>query len=130
MGGMGPGPVVLDAGALIAIEKGDRSARELVRQAADRGAPIIVPAAVLAQVWRDPRRQARLARLIASETTSIDVLDGETAKAIGLLCERSGTSDVVDASVVLSARLHTAIVVTSDAEDLRRIDPALEIATR
>lgn len=66
--------------------------------------------------------------MIASETTSIDVLDGETAKAIGILCERSGTSDVVDASVVLSARVHEAVVVTGDAADLRRIDPTLAVA--
>jgi len=130
MGGPGPRPLVLDTGGLIALEKGDRLAREILRRAVDSGAPVVVPAAVLAQAWRDPRRQARLARLIASETTSIDVLDGDTAKAVGIICERSGTSDVVDASVVLSARLHEAVVVTSDAEDLRRIDPALEVVAR
>ena len=127
MGGVGPRALLLDAGALIAFEKEGRSARELVRQALRRGATVIVPAPVLAQVWRDPRRQAPLARLIGSETTRVDSLDLETAKAVGVICGKSGTADVVDASVVVSARLHGATVVTSDPADLLRIDPALNI---
>lgn len=129
MGEAGARSLVLDAGALIAFERADRLARSLVKEAVDRGSPILVPAAVLAQVWRDGRRQARLARLIASETTEIDVLDGDTAKAVGTVCGRSGTSDVVDGSVVLSASLHGAIVLTGDAADLLRIDPSLDVRT-
>lgn len=128
MGGLGPRPLVLDTGGLIALEKGDRLAREILRRAVDSGAPVVVPAAVLAQAWRDPCRQARLARLIASETTQVDVLDEETAKVVGAICGRSGTSDIADASVILSARVHNAVVLTGDAADLLRIDPALEMA--
>ncbi len=127
MGGPGPRSLVFDAGPLIALDKGDTAARGFLRRTLERGWTIVVPAAVLAQVWRDPRRQARLAGLIASETTSVDVLDSDTAKAVGLLCKISGTSDVVEASVVLSARLRYAAVVTSDASDLRRIDPSIEM---
>lgn len=36
--------------------------------------------------------------------------------------------DIVDVSAVLLARRHHAIVVTSDPEDLLRIDPALDVA--
>lgn len=127
MGEAGPRAVVLDAGALIALEKEDRFARGLLRQALEASKPIVVPAGVIAQVWRDPRRQARIARLIASETTEVDPLDRDTAKVVGALCGRSGTSDVVDASVVVSARLHGAVVVTSDPADLLSIDPTLEV---
>lgn len=129
MGRPRPQALVLDAGSLIALDKGDREARAIIRRAVDRGAALVIPAAVLAQVWRDGRRQARLARLIASETTEIDVLDGDTAKAVGTVCGRSGTSDVVDGSVVIAGRLHRAGVVTSDAADLLRIDPSLDVRT-
>lgn len=127
MGAAGPRPVVLDAGPLIAFDQGDGLARRLIQRAVAHGGAVIVPAAVVAQVWRDPRRQARLARLIASETTKVDVLDADAARAVGAICGRSRTSDVVDASVVLTARLHRAVVVTSDAGDLLRIDPSLEV---
>jgi len=127
MGDAGARALVLDAGALIAFEREDRRARSLLREAVKARRALIVPAPVLAQVWRDPRRQARLAYLIALETTHIDDLDERTAKVVGATCGRSGTSDVVDASVVLSARLHRAVVVTSDPADLLRIDPSLEV---
>lgn len=129
MGRPDPGSLIFDAGPLIAFDRGDTVARGVVRRALARGSTIVVPAAVLAQVWRDPRRQARLARLIASEATQVDSLDRETAKTVGVICGRSDTADVVDASVVLSARLRGAVVFTSDAADLLRIDPGVALET-
>ena len=116
---------VLDAGALIAIERGDERARQQI-QVADR--QLIIPAPVLAQVWRDGARQARLARLVGSHRTSVEILDEQLAKSVGVLLGRSGTSDVADASVVLAARRYEAVVVTTNAADIRRLDPALPIA--
>jgi predicted nuclease of predicted toxin-antitoxin system len=49
------------------------------------------------------------------------------AEATGILCGRAGTSDAVDASVVLTARRERAVVVTSDADDLHRLDPTLAV---
>jgi hypothetical protein len=54
-------------------------------------------------------------------------LDLLTAEAAGTLCGRSRTSDVIDASVVLAARKHRALVVSSDAGDLLHLDPSLEV---
>ena len=54
-------------------------------------------------------------------------LDRVLAQAVGRLCRRRGTTDVVDASVVIAARLALAVVVTSDPGDLRRLDPSLPI---
>lgn len=124
--GLGAGASVLDAGALLALERGDRRARALIANAEGR---LIVPAPVLAQVWRDGAGQAALAALVKASTTVIEVFDEQVAKAAGTLCGRTGTSDIVDASVVLSARLHRAVVLTSDPDDLRRIDPGLAIET-
>ncbi|MBI2766540.1 MAG: hypothetical protein HYX53_11605 [Chloroflexi bacterium] len=92
---------VLDAGALIAFERGDRFTQSTVRAFRERGGTIVIPAAVLGQVWRDGARQTRLARLVEAGTTEIDILDEPTAKAVGVICGRSGTADVADASVVL-----------------------------
>jgi hypothetical protein len=58
--------VVLEAGALIALERGSPAVRGYVLLA-DRGlATLATSAAVVAQVWRGGTRQARLARLLAS----------------------------------------------------------------
>jgi predicted nucleic acid-binding protein len=122
-----PRPVVLDAGALIAFERNDRKIRALVELAAKYGITLYAPAGVVGQTWRDGRRQARLARLLGSDVVEIQVLDREEAQAAGVLCGQSKTHDVIDASVVLLARRHAAKVVTSDPEDLRRMDAKLQL---
>jgi hypothetical protein len=65
--------------------------------------------------------------LLKGPTTKVPPLDQALAEAAGVLCGRAGTSDVIDASVVLTARREQAAVVTSDVEDLRRLDPTLRI---
>jgi hypothetical protein len=82
---------------------------------------------VVAQVWRDGRTQARLARLLALEELEVEVLDDLRARAAGQLCGATGTSDLVDASVVLTARVRRLPIVTSDPEDLRRLDPHIPL---
>ena len=123
MGEVRPRPLVLDAGALIALERGDRRVVRLLELAGE----IHVPAAVVGQVWRNPARQVRIVRLLAVAEVDVDVLDAEVAKAAGQLCGASGTSDVIDATVVLAAKLHDAVIVSSDEGDLRRIDPAIDV---
>jgi hypothetical protein len=117
-------PLVLDAGALIAIERGDDRVIGLLQT----GSAIHIPAGALAQAWRDPARQSRLARTVASEGSFIHPLDGDTAEAAGRLCAFAGTADVIDASVVQLARQLDAVVVTSDPQDLRQLDPRVRIA--
>jgi hypothetical protein len=119
--------VVLDAGALIAFERGDARMRALVREVLAQGARLVIPAGVLGQVWRGSSRQAPLRALVKGPTTSVPFLDQVLAEAAGVLCGRAGTSDVIDASVVLVARREKGIVVTSDVDDLRRLDPALPL---
>jgi PIN domain nuclease of toxin-antitoxin system len=119
--------VVLDAGALIAIEKGDRKVLALCKVATFDGVSIVVPAGVVGQVWRDGARQVRIARLVAADGTIVEALDLEVAKLAGTYCGRSGTKDVVDATVVVAARQHHAKVVTSDQADLERLDPGVEV---
>lgn len=125
MGAVGPRPLILDAGALIAFERADRRLVRLLELAG----PVYVPVGVVGQVWRNPARQARLVRLLASDEVVVRELDLEAAKAAGHLCGATGTADVIDASVVLLARERGGIVVSSDPSDLHRIDPGLAIVT-
>ncbi len=127
MGARRPRAVVLDAGAFIAFEKNDRKMRTLVELALAHGAVLHAPAGVIAQVWRNGRRQARLARLLGSGIVEVQALDREEAQAVGVVCGESRTSDVVDASVALLSRRCRAVVVTSDPADLRALDPGLDI---
>jgi len=127
VGASRPRSVVLDAGALIAFERNDARLRTLVELAMKHGGVLHAPAGVVAQVWRNGKRQARLARLIGSGVVRVQILDLAEAQATGALCGSSKTSDVVDGSVVLLARRERGKVVSSDPDDLRRIDPTLEI---
>jgi rRNA-processing protein FCF1 len=127
MGKARPQTVVLDAGALIAFERGDARMRALVREALRAGARLVIPAAVLGQVWRGSPPQAPLRALVKVPTTTVLALDQVLAEAAGVLCGRAGTSDVIDASVVLVARRERAVVVTSDIDDLRRLDPGVPL---
>lgn len=129
MGPAGPRAVVLDAGALVAFERNDRRVRRLIELAAEHGASVYVPAGVVGQVWRDGSRQARLARLLKSGLLDVRDLDLEEARAAGTLCGMTATADVIDASVALLARRHDAAVVTSDPDDLRRLDALLPLIT-
>jgi len=121
--------VTLDAGALIALDRNDRRVVVLLARAAERGARLTVPAGALAQAVREPARQARLARLVRQPTTDVAVLDRADATQVGLLLAASGTCDVVDAHVVVCARRAGQSVVTSDPEDLHRLDPGLPLVT-
>jgi hypothetical protein len=119
--------VTLDAGGLIALDRDDRRVVVLLARAAQANSPITVPATALSQAIRRPELQVRLARLIRQPATTVVALDRVDATNVGRLLAASGTSDVVDAHVVICARRSRQRVVTSDPDDLRRLDPALEL---
>jgi hypothetical protein len=110
--------IVLDTGALIAADRGDRFIRAALESAEQDGTPLVTSAGALAQVWRDGARQARLARLRAG--VSVRPLDEATARQIGELLAASGTADVVDAHVALLVEPEGR-VITSDEKDLRAL---------
>lgn len=110
--------LVLDTGALIGLDRNDRALWALLKSAALDLEPVVVPAAALAQAWRGGPRQARLAAALDHcETASFDAL----ARDAGELCGRAQTSDVVDASVALTAARVGGALVTGDPLDLRRL---------
>ncbi len=108
-------PDVLDAGALIAIERGDQDMAGRLRLARQRGQDVVTHGGVVGQVWRGGARQARLARALRGiEVVPLDEAMGRRAGS--LLAAADGT-DVIDAAVVLLASDHDEIT-TSDPEDL------------
>jgi len=118
---------VLDAGALIALDRGDKRMIALLRRALTQGRTFRVPAGVVGQAWRDGRVQATLARFLRSEEVEIVPLDERLARSCGELCAAANSSDAIDASVAIVARMRRDPIVTSDANDLRRLDPRAEI---
>lgn len=113
---------MLDAGALLAVDRGDRSMIARLRVAQQHGLQLRTTAIVVAQVWRDPAgRQAELARLLRAVDHRL--IDEELGRAAGVLIGRSGTNDPIDATVVLVAE-HGDRILTSDIADLKRLATA------
>ncbi|MEW6471986.1 MAG: PIN domain nuclease [Actinomycetota bacterium] len=111
--------IVLDTGALLALERNDRKLWVRLDEAVRADIPVVVPLGALAQAWRGGPRQARLAQAVSDlEPASFD----EVALAAGELCGKAGTGDVIDASVALVAgRPAVTHLYTSDPEDLGRL---------
>jgi len=78
----------------------------------------LVPAPVVAQVSRSPR-QVQLRRLLRG--CEVLALDELTAHAVGQFLGRSGTADIVDATVVTVAIAEQAEIVTGDRNDISRL---------
>lgn len=119
--------LTLDTGALIAFERADRFVVSLLSRALELKLELAVPAGVVAQAWRNGRRQARLAQLLGSDRTLVEPLDDRRAREAGQLCGVTATRDIVDASVVLCARSRGHAVATSDPTDLRHLGAKLRL---
>lgn len=111
-----------DTGALLAAERGDRVVWARHEEALLRDESPIVPAGVLAQAWRGGP-PARLSRFLGG--CEIEPLDEGSARATGLACALSATTDIVDASVVVGALRRDDACATSDPVDLVAIAGAL-----
>lgn len=122
--------IVFDTGALIALERGDRSVLVLLQRATQTNAVIHIPSGVVAQAWRGSPRQAPLARLLRRRHVAVPPLDAATARQVGVLLADSGTADVVDGSVIACARSGgdaPLTVVTSDPDDMACLDPRVPL---
>ena len=118
---------VLDTGALIALERGDRTVRVLVAEARRKHATLTVPAGCIAQAWRDPARQARLASFLRSPGVDVVAMGDAEARRVGVLLAAARSSDITDGHVAVCALRLDATVVTGDPEDIRRLGPDLRI---
>ena len=114
--------LILDAGALVAAERGDRDLVALVKRERLAGRVPVTCGGVVAQVWRGGQgKQAPLARLLAG--VEVAPIDGSLGRRAGMLLARSGQSDAIDAAVVCLAGDGDDIL-TSDPGDLRGLAEA------
>lgn len=111
--------LVLDAGAFVAVERGERDVVALVKRERQAERAPLTSGGVVAQVWRGGRgRQAPVARLLAG--VDVAPVDDGLARRAGMLLAASGQSDAIDATVVCLARDGDDIL-TSDPDDLRAL---------
>lgn len=120
--------VIFDAGGLISVERGHRTVSALIQRCQELEIAILIPVGVLAQVWRGGfGRQTPLARLLRHDRVRVVSCTADDAMEVGMLCGQAGTSDVVDASVVLAAVRTLWPVVTSDPADIRALASGVTI---
>jgi hypothetical protein len=118
---------VLDAGALVAVDRRDRAIGAHLRILQQQGTPIRASSAVVGQVWRDGSKQANLARVLAG--VGIEALGKDDGKRIGELLALAGSADVVDAHVALMTA-PADLVLTSDPGDIRKLLQARKVLAR
>ena len=107
--------VVYDAGVFIAAERNNRDVWADHRARLELGLVPRTTAPVVAQVSRSPR-QVQLRRLLRG--CDIVAFSPEESHDVGGLLAKAATADVVDAHVVLTAARRSAVVLTSDLDDL------------
>lgn len=114
--------LVLDTGAFVAVERGDRDMVALIKRELVEGRAPLTHGGVVGQVWRGGTgRQANLARLLPG----VDVvpLDDALGRRAGMLLGAAGSTDVIDAAVVLLA-VDGDVICTSDPTDLAALAEA------
>jgi hypothetical protein len=117
--------LVLDSGALLALERHDRSMWRRLKAAQLAESVPVSHGGVVGQVWRGRGpRQALLAKALAA--IDIRALDERLGRAAGELLAAARRRDVIDAALVLLASDGDQIV-TSDPDD---IEPLARVSER
>ena len=111
--------LTLDAGALIAYERGEPRVRRMLRLAFDREITPTIPAVVLAEVWRGDAKDAPVARLL--KWCIVEPLDEQRARAAGRLRRSVAGAGAVDACVAVGVHERGDAIATSDPSDMRRL---------
>jgi hypothetical protein len=108
--------LILDAGAFVAAQRGDREVLARVKRECRLGRAPLTNGAVVAQVWRGGYgKQVPVAQLLAN--VEVTPVDDQLGKWAGMLLARTGGSDAIGASVVRLAQDGDDIL-TSDPGDL------------
>ena len=116
--------LVLDAGAFLAVERGDRRVMALLKRERLEGRTPRSHGGVVGQIWRGGARQAQIARLL--HAVEVSPRDMEFGRGAGELLGRARRNDVVDAAVVLLA-VDGDQLLTSDPDDLSALAVAAGI---
>ena len=115
--------MIVDAGPLI-FDSENLNSRlwALVKRATERGEELHTTHPVLAQVWRQPVRQANLTRMLRH----VEIHSLDESVAVGRKLAESGTSDVVDAHLTVVAEGLGTFILTADPGDMSRLDARFE----
>lgn len=117
----GGGRLILDAGGVSALARGDGIARATIERARRVGWPVIIPTPVLVEVHSGRREHAHIDRVVKAVDLLIPT-SALRAREAGALRFGSGVLDVVDAIVAAEAiAAAPAVIVTSDPDDLGRL---------
>ena len=106
--------MIVDAGFLISIDRSEKTAHTFLAAGVRSGTALHTTHPVIAQVWRDGPRQARLAAFL--KVITVHPLDD--GRTVGRLLARSTTSDVVDAHLVICAVRIGHDILTGDPDDI------------
>ncbi len=106
--------MILDAGLLISIDRSEKTAHAFLAAAERTGTALHTSHPVVAQVWRDGPRQARLAAFLKA----ITVHPFDDGRPVGRLLALARTSDVVDAHLVICAVRLGHDILTGDPDDI------------
>jgi predicted nucleic acid-binding protein len=111
--------LTLDAGALIAYERGEPRVREILATAFARGLVPTVPAVAIAEVWRGDARDARVARLL--KVSRIEPLDEARAREAEALRRSVPGTGTIDACIAFGVAQRGDAVATSDPHEMRTL---------
>ena len=109
---------VYDTGVLIAADRNDRHVWAEHRARLEAGLVPVTTAPVVSQASRSPR-QAQLRRFLRG--CDVVAFDATQSHAVGALLAKSATADVVDAHLAVTAARTSAVVITSDPDDLHHL---------
>ena len=115
--------MIVDAGPFI-VDGEHLNSRlwALVKRATERHEELHTTHPVLAQVWRDPTRQANLARAVKH----FDVHSLDESRSVGRRLALSGTADVVDAHLSVVAESLGTFILTTDPDDMSALGARFE----
>lgn len=113
--------MILDAGFLVSIDRNEHAARSFLNAAIAREWRLVTTEPVIAQVWRQGHRQARLAAFLKS----IESIALDNGREVGALLGISGTADPVDAHIVIVAARLREPILTGDPDAISRLCAAL-----
>jgi hypothetical protein len=120
--------LILDTGALLAVDRAERATIAQLRVAEQNGIALLSTGAVIAEAWRDEGgRQANLARLL--KAVDVRPVDERLGRLAGVLLGRSGVTSATDGTVVAIAAVGDR-VLTSDPDDINRLVAASGRAIR
>jgi hypothetical protein len=114
--------VLYDAGLLVAADRNDRTVWADHRVRLEHGFVPTTTAPVVAQVSRSPT-QVQLRRLLRG--CRIIALSADECHDVGAVLADAGTTDVVDAHLVIAASRHGLTILTSDLADIRHLSNEL-----